>query len=165
MVGRVRVNEITAPDGLSPPTAPYGVKFSNNVSTDSTTLDWYQEGLITPAIVGQTSAGVGTYNSRSGWYTRVGRAVTFNLYCDWSAHTGTGNMLISGIPFASSSDYGSFNVMGQNFPFTGTYCTGYYRSSHGMIEIWGCGTAGWVQVPMDSVATIFVSGTMQIWGV
>lgn len=58
---------------------------------------------FTPVISGSTSAGVGTYTSRSGTYTITNNIVYFQLECTWTAHTGTGNILISGFPFAAQN--------------------------------------------------------------
>lgn len=79
-----------------------GITFpaAQSASTDANTLDDYEEGTWTPAIEGSTTAGVGTYTSRNGYYTKIGRQVTCSFWIDWSAHTGTGNLRISGFPFA-----------------------------------------------------------------
>lgn len=103
MVGRVRVNEITAPDGLSAVAAPYGVKFNNNVSSDANTLDWYEEGVIVPTITGAISAGSCTYQVQFGNFTRIGRMVQYSLRIAWTGHTGTGQLRINGFPYASST--------------------------------------------------------------
>lgn len=72
-------------------------------ATDVNTLDDYEEGTFTPTIVGDTTAGVGTYVVQSGNYTKVGNLVTFRLYVATSAHTGTGAMRINGLPFVSNN--------------------------------------------------------------
>ena len=71
--------------------------------TDVNTLDDYEEGTWTPAIAGTTLAGAGTYSVQVGRYTKVGNKVTVHLNLTWSAHTGTGNMNISGLPFTSAN--------------------------------------------------------------
>jgi hypothetical protein len=66
----------------------------------------FAEGIersFTPVISGTTSAGVGTYTSRSGTYTITNNIVYFQLECTWSAHTGTGDILVSGFPFAAQN--------------------------------------------------------------
>jgi len=78
-------------------------------ATDVNTLDDYEEGTFTPTIVGGTTAGVGTYVVQSGNYTKVGNLVTFRLYVATSAHTGTGAMRISGLPFTSNGTVGQLN--------------------------------------------------------
>lgn len=61
------------------------------------------ERSFTPVISGSTSAGVGTYTSRSGTYTITDNIVYFQLECTWTAHTGTGDILISGFPYAAQN--------------------------------------------------------------
>lgn len=67
----------------------------------------YETGSITPTLAGSTVAGVTTYVSQTGQYTRLGNRVDFSLTLQWSAATGTGNPRIGGLPYAS--------VAGQNF--------------------------------------------------
>jgi hypothetical protein len=69
-------------------------------SSDANTLDDYEEGTFTPAISGTTSAGTGTYTTQFGRYTKVGRVVTCDITITWTAHTGTGNLEIDGLPFS-----------------------------------------------------------------
>lgn len=79
-----------------------GIQFNGDTAA-ANALDDYEEGTFTPTITGQTSAGVGTYTFRYGGYTKIGNRVFFEVYILWSAHTGTGTMRASGLPFASSS--------------------------------------------------------------
>ena len=75
------------------------VTFSNVASTDTQTLDWYEENTFTPTIAGSTSAGTATYAVQDGKFTRIGNRVFFELNLDWSGHTGTGNMRVAGLPY------------------------------------------------------------------
>lgn len=59
-------------------------------------------GTFTPTLVGATTAGTGTYTTQVGTYTRVGNLVLFTVDIAWSAHTGTGTMSITGLPFSSA---------------------------------------------------------------
>ncbi len=72
-------------------------------SSDANTLDDYEEGTWTPTLVGETSAGTGTYLERLGTYTKVGNVATCWIDLSWTAHTGTGPMQITGLPFAVKS--------------------------------------------------------------
>lgn len=72
-------------------------------SSDPNTLDDYEEGTFTPFSYGTSSAGTGTYTSQIGKYTKIGNCVYFQIYIIQTAHTGTGNMRIGGLPFNSSS--------------------------------------------------------------
>lgn len=73
-------------------------------STDVNTLDDYEEGNFTPAIQGTTAAGTGTYGARAGAYIKVGRMTYITGLVVWTAHTGTGNLRLSGLPFGAGTD-------------------------------------------------------------
>lgn len=70
---------------------------------DSTGRDYYEKGSWTPAVFGQTSAGVGTYLEQQGYYIRKGNVVWITCKLNITAHSGTGNMLLSGLPYPSTS--------------------------------------------------------------
>ena len=59
-------------------------------------------GAYTPTYIGGTTAGVTTYSSQVGFWTRKGREITAWGTVIWTAATGTGNAQIS-LPFAASS--------------------------------------------------------------
>jgi hypothetical protein len=71
--------------------------------TDANTLDDYEEGTFTPTVIGSTTAGTATYGAQSARYTKIGRAVQFELFLNWSGGTGTGDLQISGLPFTPAS--------------------------------------------------------------
>jgi len=75
---------------------------AGTVSSGANDLDWYEEGTFTPVVAG-TTAGVGTYTYQVGNYTRIGDTVHFRLSVSWTAHTGSGNTLITGLPFVSKN--------------------------------------------------------------
>ena len=79
-------------------------------------LDDYEEGTFTPVIEGTTTAGTGTYSTQQGKYTKIGRAVHFQISLTWSAHTGTGNLDLSGLPFTaeSTNNYVSCSIHHEN---------------------------------------------------
>jgi len=89
-----------------------GVDFSATPGTGtSELLDDYEEGTFTPVIVGNTTAGAGTYTNQIGQYTKVGNRVFIQIRVDWSAHTGAGTTALAGYPFTSGATcYGSFAV-------------------------------------------------------
>ena len=89
--------------GTASPQTGAGISFpaTQVASSDANTLDDYREGTFTPTIVGATVAGTGTYITQIGRYTKIGRMVHVSLAVVWTAHTGTGNMRISGLPFTS----------------------------------------------------------------
>jgi len=87
-----------------------GIQFNGDTAATNA-LDDYEEGTITtPAIAGTTTAGTGTYSVQAGRYTKIGRLVQVQIRLIWSAHTGTGNMKITGLPFTVLSTGGSSEV-------------------------------------------------------
>lgn len=79
---------------------------AQQASTNANTLDDYEEGTFTPTIEGTTTAGTGTYSSQTGRYTKVGNRVFVHALLNWTAHTGTGDIRIAGLPFTSISGAG-----------------------------------------------------------
>jgi hypothetical protein len=79
-------------------------------SADANTLDDYEEGTWTPTVIGSGTAGTTTYTSRTARYTKVGNLVTVSCNVNWSSATGTGDMLVGGLPFTSVS--GNINPNG-----------------------------------------------------
>jgi hypothetical protein len=75
---------------------------TQSASAGANTLDDYEEGTFTPTIFGSTAAGTGTYSEQLGYYTKIGNRVSFRIGLNWSAHTGTGNMRIGGLPFTTN---------------------------------------------------------------
>jgi len=96
-------------DGGAVPQTGTGITFpaTQSASSDANTLDDYEEGTWTPTVIGSTTAGTGTYSSQLGRYTKVGRLVSLEVYLIWSAHTGTGNLQFSNLPFTVNSSVNS----------------------------------------------------------
>lgn len=87
-------------------TAAKGVNFTANTPAAGMTsqlLNWYEEGTWSPTIQGLTTTGTTTYSTQSGKYTRIGRQVTCTGVVAWTAATGTGNMVVGGLPFTATS--------------------------------------------------------------
>jgi hypothetical protein len=86
------------------------VKVTAGIYVGGTSSDYlikeYKNTSFTPTIVGSTTAGTGTYSSQVGHYTRMGNMVSFTLQLVWSAHTGTGNLRVAGLPFTSQDTSG-----------------------------------------------------------
>jgi hypothetical protein len=78
-------------------------------SSDANTLDDYEEGTFTPIVRGSTTSGTGTYGNQVGYYTKVGRLVTCNVWLQWTAHTGTGFLQFGGLPFNSANTTGNYS--------------------------------------------------------
>lgn len=98
-----------------PVNANQGATFGNASQPGVTTLDWYEEGTFTPVVSGTTVAGAATYTQQQGEFTRIGNKVMFSIGLGWSAHTGTGNIVITGLPYTSR------NFGGRGWAFSAYY--------------------------------------------
>ena len=114
MTSILKVDEIQNTDGktglvITPDGSVSGVKYPEITGGDparvitSTTMSSYEEGTWVPTIEGQTTAGTGTYSKQKGIYTRTGNLVACMGRVHLSAHTGTGNMVIAGLPFTQNN--------------------------------------------------------------
>jgi hypothetical protein len=94
----------------SPSTSGTGITFpaTQSASSNANTLDDYEEGTFTPVIAGSTTTGTGTYNvyGQVGVYVKIGNLVKVQIRLNWSAHTGSGDMSVTGLPFNSPSSIG-----------------------------------------------------------
>ena len=120
-----------------------------------------------PTIIGTSTAGTGTYTSQIGRYRKQGNIVYFNIRLEWSAHTGTGNMNIAGLPIASSASAtlstcsvysDGLAVTANNFLMTqiGTSAT--------TITLKQTPVGGYVAaaVPIDTTGSLIVSGFYEV---
>jgi hypothetical protein len=135
-------------------------------SSDANTLDDYEEGTFTPTIIGTSTAGTGTYSVQSGTYTKVGRLVSCQIFLDWTAHTGTGDMRISGLPFqvSSASNYFAAAAIGyfSNVSLSaGNIATGYAINATSVITLGQYPTGGGAGagIAMDTSGEILISVT------
>ena len=78
-----------------------GIQFNGDTAA-ANALDDYEEGTFTPTVIGLTTAGTGTYTLQTGTYTKIGNRVCFQTRMTWTAHTGTGDMAVAGLPFTSA---------------------------------------------------------------
>jgi len=66
-------------------------------------LDDYEEGTWTPVVEGSSTAGTASYTTQDGSYTKVGNVVFYACDVVWSSGTGSGGLLIGGLPFTVPS--------------------------------------------------------------
>jgi hypothetical protein len=138
---------------------PKGGTTTGTVS--SSRLDVFERGSWTPAVVGTTSAGTGTYTNRGGRYTRIGDVVYFKGHVDMTAHTGTGNMTIEGLPYFAGADsvQDTVRVRAGSLTFTGQL-TGYIASGTQTISLQVMSSGSSLSLlAMDTSAIVYVSGT------
>lgn len=132
---------------------------TQNASSNANNLDDYEEGTFTPVIQGTTTAGAGTYSVQLGHYLKLGRFVFIMITLQWSAHTGTGNMIVSTLPFAVSDQNTPFAVEPSAIAVTaGNYLTA--RGSGTTIQVTQAVTGGGnlSGTPIDTAGILRISG-------
>ena len=96
----------------------------------STVLDDYEEGSFTPTIGGSSGNGSLSYSTQAGTYTKIGRAVNFNLVVIASSGVsgGSGTLQIDGLPYSARAA-----SSGQVYGWYGNASIGYFfnLSSYG----------------------------------
>ena len=174
---RMTLNSTALGIGVAPVAGRGAVQLSAGVgfpatqvaSADVNTLDDYEEGTFTPTTLGSTLAGVGVYLIQKGNYTKVGNLVFFNIYVGTSAHTGTGDMYVGGLPFTSNGTANQFSsvTLGQtnNLAMSASnVATAIIVNNSTQINIqqYPAGGGTVYPVPFDSVCYIMVSGTYMV---
>lgn len=153
----------TLGDNATFSTAAKGVNFSANTGAagkTSSLLNWYEEGTFTPTFFGATSAGTTTYTTQSGYYTRIGRSVTCQIYISFSAATGTGAIRIGGLPFTQNANVnGTFSILVSGYDWaSASYLSGFLFPSTTTLRVFGSSdNAGWQEQS--------VSNSSQIWAI
>jgi hypothetical protein len=133
---------------------------AQKASADPNTIDDYEEGVFTPVIVGTTAAGVGTHTAQNGFYTKIGRLVQFELYVAWSAHTGTGNLRVAGLPFTVGGAGPALSIIPSILTFPAQLMA--YPLGTQIVVITVASTAALVNVPMDTAASLNIAGTYTV---
>lgn len=139
-------------------------------STDANTLDDYEEGTFTPTIAGTTTAGTGTYatNGQVGRYTKIGNVVHFRIFLSWTNLTGTGNLVVNGLPFTSNSTTNNTPPVAcriSNLTLTAANVfQAFVGASSTSVTLEQAPTAGGAAagVPVDNTAQIALAGTYEI---
>jgi hypothetical protein len=97
-----------------------GIAFANTVLPQNT-LDDYEEGTWTPALIGTTTNPTLTYPARSGLYTKIGNLVQIRGFMQVSITVaGVGSLQLSGLPFTSANTTETPGSVGYNSCFTAT---------------------------------------------
>lgn len=115
-----------------------------------------ETGTFTPIAYGVSTAGTGTYTIQSGTYIKIGKAVIFVIRIAWTAHTGTGNIRISALPYAPS--VGTMFACGaDNLTFTGQLMV--FSDSTVLTPVVITNGAGNAGIAMDTSCALYISGT------
>ena len=138
-----------------------GVKdvFITNPAYAITNLPNTINGTFTPVLSGTTTAGVGTYSTQDGIYSLIGKVCTFSCAIVISAHTGTGGMKITNLPYTCSTVSTPCAVATTNLTFTGIPFGMVGAGSTELSIFQNTTNVGVSYVPMDTAFTIWVSGS------
>jgi len=153
-------------------TAAKGINFTANTPAAGMTsqlLNWYEEGTFTPTVSGSTTAGAGTYAAATGIYTRIGNLVTVQVYMNITAHTGTGNINLTGLPFTSSATAGHYGSVTVGYlenctvPAT-SQVLAFINPNTNYVGLYTIPSAGGAMVPvgMDTSFSIMYSATYRV---
>jgi len=156
----------TADNGFAKLQTSNGLTLGNTANVNPTVLDWYQEGTFTPVIIGGTTAGAATYTVQTGNYTRIGNVVYINLRLTYSGHTGTGNMQITGMPWAPVTSSCALSIWQSGLIIgAGKQLSVVFSTSSNTIALYANDDLGGVQigVSMDVTADIMITGTYSLY--
>ena len=140
-------------------TSGKGIDFSATPGTGTSELFAdYEEGVFTPSLSGTSTAGAGTYSAQDGNYRKIGNMVYVCILIVWSAHTGTGNFQLNGLPFTLQSN---------TFPSTACLISGLTSAITGQVftELQGGATTGKLYVVNNGSAAamaVNASGVIEI---
>ena len=98
----LNANGVLALQGASTSATGVGITFpaTQSASTDANTLDDYEEGTFTPTLT-LTTPGTFSTLAAVGVYTKVGNLVTATGRISFTKGTGSGDLVLGGLPFTS----------------------------------------------------------------
>ncbi len=115
----------------------------------------------TPVVSGATTAGAGTYTTQTASYTIENGRLKVDINVAWSAHTGTGQILIS-LPFAAANKIQLLTVSAENLLFAGQLCASVTPTGN-VVKLWvAASNAALAAVAMDTAAQVYISGVLDL---
>jgi hypothetical protein len=120
-------------------------------------------GTYTPTVAGASVAGTTTYVNQEAFYERHNNIVTFRARLTWSGQTGTGSIVIGGLPFAAANTNDvPVTVVADSLTFSGQL-VGLLAKNTTNITLFAQATgAALAGVAMDTAATLWVSGMYHV---
>lgn len=145
-------------NGAPKPTVGTG----NGGSLDATIIiDGNEDFTFTPTVAGSSTVGTATYATQEGKLTREGDRIDFEIVIDYSAFTGTGNILIKGLLFQAKAapSVGTFSIVAENLTFSGQLVArGIANSTDIELVTISSGSAA-ASVPVDATGKLTISGS------
>ena len=124
-----------------------GLKFNGDTAA-ANALDDYEEGTWTPVIEGSSIAGTTTYTTQEAQYTKIGRTVHIVGILNYTAMTGSGFLVLKGLPYPhaniiSNQNYAVGNVLPSGLNWSsGSYLVGLGMSGTSFIYLYGTSDDG-----------------------
>lgn len=123
---------------------------------------WVNRTAFTPTVVGTTIAGAGTYTSQLGEYCRIANLIFFTIVLGWTAHTGTGNMTVAGLPFPAVNNAIPVPVTvawnDVTLAAVGNKLIGFCNPAASNITLYEIAAGSLTSLPMDTVASLWLAG-------
>ena len=142
-----------------------GVRFPTTFvgSNDAYTLDDYRELSFTPIVSGGTTSGTGTYSVQEGRYVKIGKVVYFSIRLTWSAHTGTGAIIVGNFPIPTADITAllhCYNIRLSAYTIpTGTFIQAFSQPNSQIIQFESYSGATGTALALDTNASISISGS------
>ena len=138
-----------------------GLKFNGDTAA-ANGLDDYEEGTWTPTLAGAGTAGVATYSSQVGSYTKIGRQVTVHINIGVTGWTTTpqGFFRINGLPFTSGSQVATGAFMASNWEMANStiHAALYAPGSSNSLRVYHTrDNLAWVQDSISNEAMSFIA--------
>lgn len=146
-------------------THTFGASFGNVARSGLATLDWYEEddGTDTVTVAGTSTAGTATYAAQAIRWTRIGNRVFFDITVIWSSFTGTGNMLVKGLPYPPDATVTACYVEAENLTFSNQIAAEVQSLNSGQIAITQVSSgAALGAVAVDAAGSLFISGSYRV---
>jgi hypothetical protein len=125
-------------------------------------LTYVPSGTFTPTIIGTSTAGTGTYTTQYGIYTRIGNVCHIWIRVTWTAHTGTGNGTIGGLPFSPNISSVFLPVFSANITYTNAGLRAYTTSGVSTLQLYDQVTGAFTASALDTAADLLVMGSYLI---
>jgi uncharacterized spore protein YtfJ len=126
-----------------------------------------EKGTFTPLIQGAANGSTtGTYTTQDGWYAKFDDIVLFSLRVAWSAHSGTGDLRVTGLPFiitsSAAGNAGVTSIHLDSYTITaGHYVSmGYLIGGENRLTAYSNATGGGAgtNLSIDTAATVIMTG-------
>ena len=144
-------------NGAPKPTVGAGAGGSADASI---IVDGVAEFAFTPTVEGTSAAGTATYSIQIGRLTRAADRVEFELKVGFSSFTGTGDIIIKGLPLVAdaAANVGVLSIVAENLTFSNQLVARMIQNT-ATIELVTISTgAVAASVPVDSAAILTISG-------